>query len=61
MSKPKNLVSVSQLAKLKGQTPQAIRKAIKERRIKAFKVGEQWVVEINETNKADARKAFSRR
>lgn len=38
------LFSVSQYAKLKGVTPQAIRKAIKERRIYAEKVGCQWVI-----------------
>lgn len=47
MKKKKRLVSVSQLAKMKGVTRQAIRKAIVEGRIKgAKKVGEQWVIQI---------------
>jgi len=45
------LVSITQLAKIKGHSPQAIRKAIKTGRIKAFKIGKQWVVRVNEKDK----------
>ena len=43
-----DLVSVSQLARIKGHSSQAIRKAIKKGRIKAFKVGSQWVINIRD-------------
>ncbi len=47
MKKKKKLLSVSQLAKVKGVTRQGIRKAIVERRILgARKIGHQWVIEI---------------
>jgi len=42
--KKSELLSVSELAKLEHKTPQAIRKAIKEQRIYAFKVGGFWVI-----------------
>ena len=60
MNKNNNLVSVSQLAKIRGHSPQAIRKGIKSGRYKAFKIGSQWVVDIRETDKADARKVRNR-
>lgn len=43
-----NLVSVSQLAKIRKVTPQAIRKAIKEKRIKARRIGKQWVINLKD-------------
>ena len=47
MKKRKKLLSVSQLAKVKGVTRQAIRKAIVEKRILgAYKVGHCWVIEV---------------
>lgn len=51
MTRPKiseNFVTVSQFAKLKGVTTQAIRKAIKEKRIWAEKVGCQWIIGRNQ-------------
>lgn len=45
----KRLMSVTEFARLKQVTPQAIRKAIKYNYLhgyKAFKVGKQWVVEV---------------
>ena len=55
------LVSVSQLAIICHVTPQAIRKAIRAGRIKAFKLGKQWVVNPNEANKINTREICSRR
>jgi hypothetical protein len=46
MKTTKKLVSVSQLANMKRQSPQAIRKAILDKRIDARKIGKQWVIEI---------------
>ena len=44
--KKKHLVTVTQLAKIKGVTRQAILKAIAEGRIKgAYKIGNNWVIE----------------
>lgn len=48
-----NFVSVTQFAKLKGVTPQAVRKAIKEKRIWAEKVGCQWIVGRGQALKCD--------
>jgi len=50
------LVSVSQLAKIKGHSPQAIRKAIKVGRIKASKIGNQWVIKYEQIYKSDRKK-----
>lgn len=46
------LVSVSQLAKIRGVSPQAIRKAIESGRIKARKIGQQWVINIQDSRNA---------
>ena len=43
-----NFVSVTQFAKLKGVSPQAIRKAILNKRIWAEKVGKQWIIGKNQ-------------
>jgi len=56
-----NLVSVSQLATIKKHSPQAIRKGIKTGRYKAFKIGSQWVVDIDATDKVNARKVRNSR
>lgn len=39
-----HFVSASQFAKEAGITPQAVRKMISERRLKAFKIGQQHVI-----------------
>ena len=43
--------TVSQRAERLGVTPQAVRKAIKENRLTSFRLGNQWVIEIDEVNK----------
>lgn len=43
-----NLFSVSEFAKGAGISPQAVRKAIREKRIRANKIGCQWAIEIKE-------------
>jgi len=43
--------SVSEFAEESKVTSQAIRKAIKEKRIKAFKIGKQWAIEKKELRK----------
>lgn len=40
----KELVSVSQYARIRNVTVQAVRKAIKEGRLTAGKIGNQWVL-----------------
>lgn len=40
----RNFLSTLEFSKKEGITPQAVRKAIKEKRIWAEKVGKQWVI-----------------
>ena len=42
--KQRDQITVFQLAQIRKVTPQAIRKAINEGRIKAEKIGKQWVI-----------------
>jgi excisionase family DNA binding protein len=46
--KKKKLLSISEMAKRLGISRQAVRKAIVEKRLKyrAYKIGNQWVVEV---------------
>jgi len=42
------LISVTEAANLMGRTPQGVTKAIREGRLKAIRVGSQWVISITE-------------
>ena len=46
------LESVTNTAKLLRVTPQAVRKAIKEHRLSARKIGHAWVVDIRRVGEA---------
>lgn len=46
-----DVLSVAQFASKAGITPQAVRKMISERRLKAKKIGEQYVVPHSELNR----------
>jgi excisionase family DNA binding protein len=48
MIKRHRLISVKEAALIAGYTTQAIRKAIKENRLDAFKIGSQYVLEPND-------------
>lgn len=56
-----DLISVSEFAKFKGITSQAVRKAIKEYRIEAVKVGCQWVIKKEELRKLGGKNVNKRK
>ena len=48
MTNIKDYLTVPEFARLAGVTDQAVRKAIAEKRIKAEKVGRQWLIKKRE-------------